>query len=175
MLRVEKERVVEELSRTFQENSSILLIGFAGVSVPDETELRSRISQVGSQYRVIKNRLALRAAENTVLAHLKEHFCGPTAMVCTTGDPVALAKVLKEFMKSHPGMSFKVGIVEGRGIPSAEVESLADMPSRTELLTKLLFLLNAPLTRLATALQAPLSGLASVLKQLEEKKEKESQ
>ena len=171
MLRAEKQRVVEELSNTFQENTSILLVGFAGVTVPGETELRNRISQVGSQYRVVKNRLALRAAENTVLADLKEHFRGPTAIVCTAGDPVVVAKVLKEFMKDHPGMFFKMGIVEGRSIPSAEVESLADMPSRTALLTKLLFLLNTPLTRLANALRTPLSGLASVLTQLGERKE----
>lgn len=171
MLRSEKQTVVEELNSAFQESTSVLLISFSGVSVPDETELRSQVSQVGSKYRVVKNRLALRATENTMLDNLKEHFRGPTAMVCTGGDPVALAKLLKEFMKDHPGVSFKVGIVEGRKVASNEVEILAEMPSRTELLTKLLFLLNTPLTRLATAIQAPLSGLASVLKQLEERKD----
>jgi len=82
---------------------------------------------------------------------------------------VSLAKVLKDFLKTHPGMSFKAAILEGRPIDQTQVESLAEMPSREELLSKLLFLLNAPLTNLASALQSPVRNLAIVLSELAKK------
>ncbi|MFQ5928165.1 MAG: 50S ribosomal protein L10 [Acidobacteriota bacterium] len=173
MKRVDKESVVEKLNKTFRENKSVLLINFTGINVPDATDLRRKISEAGSAYQVVKNRLALRAIEDTSLETLKVHFQGPTAIAYTGGDPVALAKVLKEFMSDHPGMTFKAGVVEGRTISATDVESLAEMPSRTGLFTKLSFLLNAPLRGLAAALQSPLRRLVSVLKQLEEKKKEE--
>lgn len=173
MNRAEKQDVVKELNETFKVNKSILLINFTGLNVADSTDLRRKISEAECGYRVIKNRLALRALEDTSVEELKEHFQGPTAIAYTLGDPVVLAKVLKSFIKDHPAMSFKAGIVDGQAVSASEMESLAEMPSRLELLTKLLYLLNAPLTRLASALQSPLRDLASVLKQLEEKREKE--
>lgn len=173
MNRVEKQDVVKELNETFKVNKSVLLINFTGLNVADSTDLRRKISEAECGYRVVKNRLALRALEDTSVEELKEHFQGPTAIAYTLGDPVVLAKVLKTFIEDHPAMSFKAGIVDGQAVSASEMESLAEMPSRLELLTKLLYLLNAPLTRLASALQSPLRDLASVLKQLEEKREKE--
>ena len=170
MNRAEKKNLVSQLNKTFKENSSILLVKFAKVNVPDETELRREIAQTGSRYQVVKNRLALLAAKDTSLAEIQEHFEGPTAIVYTAGDPVALAKTLKQFIKSHPAVAFKAGLVEGKCVSSEEVLNLAEIPSRTELLSKLLFLLNSPLTTLASALQSPVRGLTSVLRQLEEKK-----
>ena len=171
MNRAQKQTVVKELNEAFKGNHSVLLINFTGVNVADATHLRRKISKVESGYRVVKNRLALRALEDTSLESLKEHFQGPTAIAYTGGDPVALAKVLKEFINDHPEMSFKAGVVEGRAVSASDVENLAGMLSRMELLTKLLYLLHAPLTRLATALQSPVRDLASVLKQLGEKKQ----
>lgn len=173
MNRAEKQDVVKELNETFKGNKSVLLINFTGVNVEDSTNLRRKISEMECGYRVIKNRLALRALEDTSLEELKEHFEGPTAIAYTGGDPVALARVLKTFIKDHPAMSFKAGVVEGQAVSASEMDHLAGLPSRPELLTKLLYLLNAPLTHLATALQSPLRNLASVLSQLGEKREKE--
>jgi len=171
MNRVQKQSLIEELNKTFKANKSILLINFKGVNVSEESELRRQISKVESGYQVVKNRLALRAIQETSLEQLREHFQGPTAIAYTVGDPVALAKVLKRFSREHPDVTFKAGFVEGQVFSASEVELLAKMASRPELLAKLVFLLNAPLVRLVTALQSPLSGLASVLKQLAEKKE----
>lgn len=173
MNRAEKQDVVKELNETFKGNKSVLLINFTGVNVEDSTNLRRKISEMECGYRVIKNRLALRALKDTSLEELKEHFEGPTAIAYTGGDPVALARVLKTFIEDHPAMSFKAGIVEGQAVSASEMDNLAGLPSRPELLTKLLYLLNAPLTHLATALQSPLRDLASVLSQLGEKREKE--
>ena len=173
MNRAEKQDVIEELNETFKGNKSVLLINFTGVNVEDSTNLRRKISEMECGYRVIKNRLALRALKDTSLEELKEHFEGPTAIAYTGGDPVALARVLKTFIEDHPAMSFKAGVVEGQAVSASEMDHLAGLPSRPELLTKLLYLLNAPLTHLATALQSPLRDLASVLSQLGEKREKE--
>ena len=155
----------------FKASTSVLLINFEGVNVLAQSELRREISKVDSGYQVIKNRLALLAVEDTSLEVLREHFHGPTAIAYTGGDPVALAKVLKNFINDHPSVAFKAGVVEGKTFSASDVERLAKMPSRPELLSKLVYLLNAPLVRLASALQSPLRGLASVLKQLGEKKQ----
>ncbi len=171
MNRSEKESLVEDLNKMFKVSTSVLLINFKGINVLAQSELRREISKVDSGYQVIKNRLALRAVEDTSLEVLREHFQGPTAIAYTGGDPVALAKVLKNFIRDHPSVAFKAGVVEGKTFSASDVELLAKMPSRPELMSKLVYLLNAPLVRLATALQSPLRGLASVLKQLAEKKQ----
>ena len=171
MNRSEKQTFVEDLNKTFKASTSVLLINFEGVNVLAQSELRREISKVDSSYQVIKNRLALRAVEDTSLEVLREHFQGPTAIAYTGGDPVALAKVLKDFIRDHPSVAFKAGVVEGKTFSASDVERLAKMPSRPELMSKLVYLLNAPLVRLATALQSPLRGLASVLKQLAEQKQ----
>lgn len=171
MKRVEKGEVVEDLKSAFQESAGLILVDFRGINVPDITELRRKVRESGSDYRVVKNTLAIRAAEETPVADLKDFFKGPTAIAYTSEDAVNLAKVLKEFAKENAGMSFKAGMIDGKPISVEQVNDLAELPSREELLSKLVFLLNAPLTRFATALQSPLRNLASLLSQLETKKE----
>jgi large subunit ribosomal protein L10 len=170
MNRAEKTEVIESLHKTFVESGSVILLDFKGVTVPDITDLRDRVRETQGGYAVVKNTLALRAAEGTPVDSIKEHFVGPTAIAFTAADPVALAKILREFVKAQQGMEFKVGILDGKVLSEGQVAELADLPSRDGLLSKLLFLLNAPLTRLVTALQSPVRDLAVVLGQLEDKK-----
>lgn len=171
MERTQKKEAVAQLNQAFQDHSGVLLIDFTGLNVAEETELRRRIAASGSRYQVVKNTLALLAAQETPVAQLKDHFRGPTGVAMTADNPVALAKALNDFLKTHPSTSFKAGVLDEAVISQAEVAALADMPSREELLGKLLYLLQAPLTQLAAALQSPLRNLASILKQLEEKKD----
>lgn len=171
MNREQKGLLVEELHKTFAESGGVILLDFKGINVPDITELRRKIRETGSQYQVVKNTLALRAAKDSPVEELGHLFKGPTAIAYTSEDPVALAKLLKDFVQSNPGMGFKAGVLGGRPITAAEVASLAEVPSREQLLSKLAYLLQAPLTRFAAALQSPLRNLASVLSQLAEKKE----
>lgn len=171
MNRTEKAEIVESLHQAFLESGGVIVLDFKGISVPDITELRDKVRQAEGSYTVVKNTLALRAVDGTVAAGLKEHFRGPTAVAMTATDPVALAKVLKDFVKNRPGMTFKAGVLEGGVISQAQVESLADLPSREELLSKLLFLLNAPLSRLASALSSPVRNLAVVLSEVAKKKQ----
>ncbi len=170
MNRSEKSEVVAELKKIFEQSGSVILLDFKNVNVPDITELRRKIRESGSEYRVIKNTLALRAAEGTSVEEIRQHFEGPTALAYTEDNVVGLAKVLRDFIRQHAGMSFKAGVLESQLVSNEQVASLADMPSREELLSKLLFLLNAPLTQLASALKSPVQKLAYLLKQLEENK-----
>lgn len=173
MNRTEKQQTIDDLNKIFTENPGVFLFGFSGINVPEITDLRRQITQCGSTYRVVKNRLAARAAKDTAAAQLTEHFQGPTAVAYTDSDPIGLAKVVRDFAKSHPGLEFKAGILESKVLSAEQVQQLADMPSREELLAKLLYLLRAPLTQLAAALQSPLRNLASVLSQMAEKAEKD--
>ncbi len=170
MNRAEKTEAVERLHRTFAESGSVILLNFKGVTVPEITALRDRVRESRGGYAVVKNTLALRAAEGTPIDSIKEHFMGPTAIAFTTEDPVALARTLRDFVKAQKGLEFKAGVLDGKVLSEGQVVELAGLPSREELLSKLLFLLNASLTRLVTALQSPVRNLAVTLGQLEGKK-----
>ena len=147
------------------------LVSFQGMTVPQATELRDRVRENGASYEVVKNSLALRAVQGQGLEQLKEHFVGPTAVAYSSDDPVALAKALTDFQKEVPTLEFKGGLVEGKAIEAAQVEDIAKMPSREELLAKLLFLLQSPVTRLARGLAAIPRQLVIALDQVAKQKE----
>lgn len=149
------------------------LLSFKGVTVPQVTELRARVRKANGRYVVVKNSLALRAVEGGALAALQGHFSGPTAVAYTAGDPVALAKVLTDFVKEVPAVAFKAAIIEGRSVAAAEIQEIAQLPRREELIAKLLFLLQSPITRLARVLAAVPQQLVTVLDQVRTNKEKE--
>ena len=171
MKREEKRDIVKELQKVFKESGSVLLIDFKNVDVPDITDLRRKIRESESQYRVVKNTLALRAAEGTSVEAIKEYFEGPTAIAYSDEGVVDLAKILRGFIKEHSGVSFKVGVMDGHVLSGDQVADLADLPSREELLSKVMFLMTAPLTQLAMGLKSPIQKLALLLKQLEEQKQ----
>jgi len=170
MQRAQKEEAVEGLHKTFTESDAVILLTFKGVNVPNITDLRRKIRDAGSHYEVVKNTLALRAAQGPQVDQLKDFFSGPTAIAYTLDDPITLAKILRDFVKGNQGMDFKAGVLGGKLLSEVQVKDLAELPSREEMLSKLLYLLNAPLSRLAGALKSPLRDLAFVLKQLAEKK-----
>jgi large subunit ribosomal protein L10 len=120
---------------------------------------------------VIKNTLAERAAKGTKAEQVLKDLAGVTSIAYTEGDPVALAKALSKYAKDNPEFTFKAGLVEGRVISLKEIESLATMPSKEEIYSKLLFLLNSPAQRLVTAMNAVGRNLAVVVSQgVEQKK-----
>lgn len=171
MNRSEKTQVVAELNKEFLESQGVVLVQFQNITVPQITELRRKIRENGSRYRVVKNTLALRAAEDTPIAQIREHFAGATAIATSRENSVGMARALRDFIRDHPGMSFRVGVLEGSVVSARQVEELADLPPREALLAKLLFLLNAPLSRFAGALQSPLRNLAAALQQIADRKE----
>ena len=145
------------------------ILGYQGIKVPQVTALREKVRQSGGEYIVVKNTLALRAIDGEALAQLKEHFVGPTA-VAYGKDPVALAKTLTDFAKDAPVLQFKAGLVEGRAIDGAQIKDIAALPSRNELIAKLLFLLQSPISRFVRTLAAIPRDFVVVLDQVAKQK-----
>jgi large subunit ribosomal protein L10 len=147
------------------------VLGFRGIKVGQVTELRRRIREKGGHYVVIKNTVARRALQGRPLGELQDHFVGPTAVAFSLADPVALAKVLTEFVKESPVLEFKAGLVEGRAIAANQVSDIATLPSREELIAKILYLVKSPISRFVRVLAAAgPQRLATVLDQVAQKK-----
>jgi large subunit ribosomal protein L10 len=128
-------------------------------------DLRKTVRGVGGRFKVVKNTLAERAAKDTPLGPALKDLAGVNSIAYTKGDPVQLAKVLSKYAKDNPEFTFKAGVVEGRVISIKEIEALATMPSREEIMSKLLFLINAPAQRLVTVMNAVGRNLAVVVNQ----------
>ena len=164
--RAEKQEMIEHYEGALAQTPHAFLMSFDGLTVAQATDLRARIRQEGGSYEVVKNRLALRAFEGRQIGELKEHFRGPTAVAYIGDDPVALAKALTEFRKDVPAIQFKGALLDGQAVRAEEVEAIASLPSREELIAKLLFLLQSPITRLARGLAAIPRQLVVVLDQI---------
>ena len=156
---------VEKLSAELKDASHAIVGTFAKLTVEKDFELRKAVRSAGGRYRVVKNTLAERAAEGTKVADALKGLAGVTSIAYTTGDPVALAKALSKYAKDNPEYTFKAGIVEGRAIAIKDIDALANMPSKEEIYSKLLFLISAPAQRLVTAMNAVSRNMAVVLNQ----------
>jgi len=173
--KAKKTQQVEKLSKDLKDVSNVVVATYTKMTVAQDYELRKALRGVGAKYQVVKNTLAERAGKGTKVEGALKDLAGVTSIAYTTGDPVAMAKALTKYAKDTPEFTFKIGVVEGRVINLKEIEALATMPSKEELYSKLLFLLNAPAQRLATAINAVPRNLAVVIDQaVKEKKFKEA-
>jgi large subunit ribosomal protein L10 len=163
--KAKKTEQVESLSKEFHDVSGAVVATFEKLTVAQDFELRKAVRGAGGKYRVIKNTLAERAAKGTNIEAVLQGLQGVTSIAYTAGDPVALAKALAKYVKDNPQFSFKAGVLEGRALSVKEVEALATMPSKEELYSKLLFLVNAPAQRLVTVMNAVGRDLAVVVNQ----------
>ena len=168
--RTQKDETISRYEGGLAQAPHAFLLGFQGISVPEDTELRNKIRESGGTYEVVKNTLAKRAIEGQGLEALTESFVGPTSVAYVEDDPVALAKALRDFSKDVPAVQFKGGLVDGKPIGPDDLEQIADLPSRDELIAKLLFLLQSPVTRLARTLAAVPREFVVVLDQIAQKK-----
>lgn len=173
--RAKKTEQVEKLSNDLQKVSSLIVTTYSKLTVAQDFELRKTLRSSGAKYAVVKNTLVERAAKGTKVEGALKDLSGVTSIAYTEGDPVALAKALSKYAKDNPEFTFKAGVVEGRVVSIKEIESLATMPSKEEIYSKLLFLLNAPAQRLVTVMGAVGRDLAVVVNQgVEKKKFKEA-
>jgi large subunit ribosomal protein L10 len=172
MKRTEKEQAVAVLESDLAKSQNAVLLGFAGLKVPEVTELRRQVRNTKSKYVVVKNTLALRATHGTPLEAMSKHFVGPTAVAYNEDNPVALAKVLTAFAKTNPNLVFKGAIVDGRPIEAKQIAAIAELPTGEELVARLLFLIQSPLRRLVTVLNGPVRNLALVMAQIADQKSK---
>jgi large subunit ribosomal protein L10 len=152
--RSEKQQDLDKLKADLAKVSTVILTTFQGIKVEDDTKLRRAVQAAGGKYQVVKNTLAERAGAGTPAESLLKNLSGTNSISYTQTDPVALAKALTKIAKDVPAFQFKSGVVQGRVISIAEIQQLANLPSKEELISKIMFLLNAPAQRIATALNA---------------------
>jgi len=169
--REQKAAEVSELTEQIGKASNAFLIDFKGITVPQVTELRKQVRQANSGYVVVKNTLALIALKDSPIINMKEQFTGPTAIAFNATDAVVLAKALTKFAKDVPAVSFKGALLNGQVVPASEIQNIANLPSREELVAKLLYMLQSPIRGLVTVLQANIRSLAVVLDQVAKQKE----
>jgi large subunit ribosomal protein L10 len=170
--RASKAEELAELAATVGKASHAFLIDYKGITVPAITELRRQVRGTGSEYVVVKNTLALRALQGAPLGQLSQHFTGMTAVAYSQSDIVALAKVLHTFGKTNPNVKVKAALLDGKPVAAKELETLANLPSRTELVGKLLGLMQSPIRRLVTVLAAPHRNVAATLAAVAQQKAK---
>ena len=168
--KVQKQQDIARLKEEFGGAGNAMVVSFQGLTVEKDWELRRALEKAALNYRVVKNTLGKLAVEGTPLEPLKDHFIGMTAIAYSETDPVGLAKVLSKFAKENAHLKFKAGIVEGRVINVKDIDALAALPSKEELISKLMFLLNSPAQRLAIAVNGVARNLAVVIKQVAEQK-----
>jgi large subunit ribosomal protein L10 len=161
--RSEKQEDLDKLKVELARVSTVILTTFQGITVEDDTKLRRAVQAAGGTYQVVKNTLAERAGSGTPAEGLLKNLKGTNSIAYTNTDPVALAKALTKLAKDVPAFQFRAGLVQGRVINIAEIQQLASLPSKEELLSKIMFLLNAPAQRIAVALNALSRNMAVVV------------
>lgn len=138
MNRKEKAQVVSDLGEKVKGFQAVVLTNYRGLKVEQIDRLRQRLREEKISYHVVKNTLMKLASKGTDLEKLDNYFEGPTAMAISYGDPVLLAKILSEFVKTQPSLEIKVGLIQGKVTSPEEVKALATMPSREVLLGQIL-------------------------------------
>ncbi len=170
-IRPEKVKVVEEIKEKLDRCKCIILSDYMGLNVEEITALRKELRENNVEYKVYKNTLAVRAFHELEVDGLDESLKGPTAFAISYDDPVAPAKVLVKFSKNNEKLSVKAGMVEGNLVDLGQIENLATLPSREELLGMLLRTMNGPATGFVNVLAGNIRNLVGVLSAIKDKKE----
>ncbi len=170
LTRAKKTEQVERLAAELAGSTTAIVGTFAKLTVSQDFALRTVVRNAGAKYRVVKNKLAARAAQGTKVEEALQGLKGVSSVAYTSGDPVALAKALSEWVKENAEFTFKLAIVDGKVLSVKEIQQLATMPGREEIYAKLLFLMNAPAQRLVTVMNAVGRDVAVVLNQAVEQK-----
>ena len=171
MKRDEKEKTVRDLEGAFAANATYYLVDFKRMPVGQTIELRRLLRKNNYTYRVVKNRLALRALGERCPDALKPHFRQPTGIAWADRDPLGLAKILREFSAGGKVLAVKAGVLEGQTLTAERFDEIVKLGSREALLGKFGYLLASPLTQFLRTLQAPLGNLGRLMSQLKDKKQ----
>ena len=168
MRKEDKAALVDEIADRLGEVETIFAVDYRGISVPQAAELRARLAEADATFRVVKNRLAKRAAERAGTAELDQLFEGPTALAFVKGDAVTAAKAISTFGRQHDILEYKGGLMDGALLDPDQFRAIARLPGLDVLRGQLLGVVASPLTGLARGLASMLSGLAVALGQIQE-------
>lgn len=170
--REQKQKDLQALTEQLNNSKSAMVVSFNKVTVNKDQEFRNQLRDAGAKYQVVKNTIARLAVEGTQYEQAKDAFKGVTAIAWTENDAVVLSKTVSKFIKDNADLySFKAGVVDGKIVDLKQVEAIASLPSKEELISKLLFVINAQAQRIVTVVNAVPRDLAVVIKQIGEKKE----
>jgi large subunit ribosomal protein L10 len=164
--RDQKAAVIEEVTTQLREAGAVYAVDYRGTSVPQAAELRAKLRDADTRFRVVKNTLTERAADDAGAEVLKPYLQGPTALVFVNGDAAVAAKVLADFRRSSGLLAFKGGWMGGDVLSSEQIDEIAKLPSREVLYGRLVGMVASPLTGLASAMGGLIGGLARQLQQL---------
>jgi large subunit ribosomal protein L10 len=168
MNREEKSQTIQEIAAQIEGAEAIFAVDYRGISVPQAAELRSKLRETDSSFRVVKNRLTKRAAEQVGEERLADLLVGPTALTFVRGDTAAAAKAITTFNKVHDVLTYKGGLMGETVLDDATFNSIARLPSREVLIGQFAGMVASPLTGIVRGLNALIQGLATQLGQIAE-------
>ena len=172
MNRTEKAQAIEEMTGMFSGSPHVILTDFRGLTANESVDLRRKIRNAGGNFRVLKNRLAKRAAPGTAVEKVSAHLVGARGAATHPSDPILLAKVLTDFAKDHPQLQLVAAVVDAKEVLNAAgVKSLSTLPGLPQLRAQLLALMLTPATQLVRLLNTPASQMARALDARREKLE----
>ena len=167
----QKQKDLNALTEQLSNSKSAMVVSFNKVTVNKDQEFRHELREAGANYQVVKNTIARLAVKGTPYENAGEYFKGVTAIAWTESDPVVLSKAVSKFIKANADFyTFKAGVVEGRVVDLKQVQEIAALPSKEELISKLLFVINAQAQRIVTVINAVPRNLAVVIKLIGEGK-----
>jgi large subunit ribosomal protein L10 len=169
MNREEKAALVEEIAAQLTEAGAIFAVDYRGIGVPEAAELRGKLAESDASFRIVKNRLAKRAAESAGTEDLTGLFEGPTALTLVKGDPVTAAKAIADFARQHRVPTYKGGIMDGAPLDPEQFQRIARLPGLDVLHGQLVGVVSSPISGVARGLSQLLAGLAGQLGQMQEK------
>ena len=169
--RERKQNDLNALAEELNNSKSAMIVSFNKLTVNKDQEFRHQLREAGANYQVVKNTIARLAVKGTPYEDASEHFKGVTAIAWTKDDPIILSKTISKFIKANADFyTLKAGVVDGKVFNSAQIEAIASLPSKEELISKLLYVLNAQAQRIVTVINAVPRNLAVVIKQIGEGK-----
>jgi large subunit ribosomal protein L10 len=166
--RAQKAAAIEEIAGQIQESEAVFAVDYRGISVPQAAELRTALRGVDTTFRITKNTLTERAADQAGAEALKEHLEGPTALTLVRGDAAGAAKAIADFTRANGILTFKGGWMNGAPLSADEIIAISKLPSRDVLYGRLVGMVASPLTGLAAGLSNLISGLGRQLAQMAE-------
>jgi large subunit ribosomal protein L10 len=169
MRKEDKAALVDEIADRLGDAETIFAVDYRGISVPQAAELRAKLAEADATFRVVKNRLAKRAAERAGTAELDRLFEGPTALAFVKGDAVTAAKAISTFGRQHDILEYKGGLMEGAPLDPEQFRAIARLPGLDVLRGQLVGVVASPLTGLTRGLASMLSGLAIALGEIAER------